>query len=96
MKTKLNQLKENRMNEPARVKTITLHRAIEITKEEKFEYTDDELSEVHQFVSKIVSITTAHYERTKQNEAKVINTNTNRTHETTSLPLHPSQHRRAS
>lgn len=96
MKTKSNGLNENRLNGPAIVKTITLQRAKEITKEEEIEYTDEELKEILQFVSKIVSITTAHYERTKQNEARVININTNTTHETKSLPLHPCQHRRAS
>jgi hypothetical protein len=96
MKAKPSQLKGNRLNEPVIVKTITFQRAKEITKEEEIQYTDEELTEILQFVAKIVSITTAHNERTKQNEATVININTNTTHETKSIPLHPCQHRRAS
>lgn len=76
--------------------TIASTRAKEIMKEEEIEYTDEELKEVLQFVSKVVSITTSHYERLKQKEATVININTNTTHETTSLPLYPCEHRRAS
>lgn len=75
---------------------ITLQRAKEIMKEEEVEYTDEELSEVLQFVSKVISITTACYERSKAKEAKVISINTITTHETKSLPLHPCEHRRAS
>lgn len=76
--------------------TIALTRAKEIMREEEIEYTDEEVKEVLQFVSKVVSISCSHYERTKQNQAKIININTNTTHETTSLSLHPCQHRRAS
>lgn len=76
--------------------TITLQRAMEIIKEEEIDYTDDELKEVLFFVASVITITTTHYERTKQSEAKVISIKTNTTHETTSHSLHPCEHRRAS
>jgi hypothetical protein len=91
MKTKQNQPKE----ELPGVKTISIERAKEIMKEEGIEYTDKELEEVLDFISKMISITTGHYERIRQKEAKVISLNTS-THETKSIPLHPSKHRRAS
>ena len=91
MKTKQNQPRE----ELTGVKTISIERAKEIMKEEGIEYTDKELEEILDFLSKVISITTGHYERIKQNETKVISLNTS-THETKSIPLHPSKHRRAS
>ena len=91
MKTNQNQSKE----EATEVKTISIERAKEIMKEEGIEYSDKELEEVLDFISKVISITTCHYERLKQKETKVISLNTS-THETKSIPLHPSKHRRAS
>lgn len=91
MKTKQNQPRE----ELTGVKTISIERAKEIMKEEGIEYTDKELEEILDFISKVISITTGHYERIKQKETKVISLNTS-THETKSIPLHPSKHRRAS
>lgn len=46
------------------VKTISLERAREICKEEELDYTHEELVLILDFVSKIISITTSHYERT--------------------------------
>ena len=91
MKTKQHQPRK----ELTGVKTISIERAKEIMKEEGIEYTDKELEEILDFISKVISITTGHYERIKQNETKVISLNTS-THETKSIPLHPSKHRRAS
>ncbi|RYZ27117.1 MAG: hypothetical protein EOO10_13690 [Chitinophagaceae bacterium] len=85
-----------RMENPKVEKTIPLARAKDIMREEGIDYTDEELKEVLQFVAKVVSITTTHYERVKQKEATIININTSTTHETKSLPLHPRQYRRAS
>lgn len=96
MKTKTNQPAKKLANGILGVQILSFVRAKEIVKEEGIDYTDDELAEVLQFVSKVVSITTTQYERTKQNEATVININTNTTHETASIPLHPREHRRAS
>ena len=95
MKTKSNPQKEKPVIEAGMIHTISTARAKEIAREEGVDYTDEEVNEVLQFVSKVVSITSSHYERTKQRETIVININTNTTHETTSLPLHPCQHRRA-
>lgn len=96
MKTKSNPQKEKPVIEAGMIQTIPIARAKEIIDEEGVEYTIEELKEVLQFVSKVVSITTSHYERIKEKEAKIININTITTHETTSLPLYPCQHRRAS
>ena len=96
MKTKASPLIEEPNSELAVAHTIPLVRAKEIISEEGIDFTDEELTQVLQFVSKVVSITTSHHERTKQNETKVISINTNTTHETTSLSLHPREHRRAS
>ena len=96
MKTKSNMQFEKLEIEVGQIHTIPITRAKEIVGEEGIDYTDEELKEVLQFVSKVVSFTTLHYERLKQRETIVININTNTTHETTSLPLHPCQHRRAS
>jgi len=96
MKTKSNLQKEKPVIEAGMIHTISAARAKEIAREEGVDYTDEEVNEVLQFVSKVVSITTSHYERLKEKEAKIININTNAPHETTSLPLHPCQHRRAS
>lgn len=95
MKNQPKQLIEKAREELAGVKTISLERAKEIMKEEEIEYTDDELKAILEFISKVISITTFHYERLKQKETKVISINTNSTHETKSIPLHPSKYRRA-
>jgi hypothetical protein len=92
MRTKQNQIKE----ELIEIKTISLQRAKEIMKEEAVEYTDEELKQVLEFISKIISISTSYYERAKQKQTKVISINTNSTHEKKSIPLHPSKYRRAS
>ena len=76
--------------------TVSLQRAKEIMAEEGIEYTDEEIKELLDFLSKVIIITTAHYERKKQSEAKIISINTNTTHETKSIPLHPGEYRRAS
>ena len=87
---------ENSESETKGANIITLQRAKEIMKEEEIDYTDDELREVLHFVASVITITTTHYERTKQTEAKIISINQNTTHETTSHSLHPREHRRAS
>lgn len=78
-----------------RTKIISIERAKEIMEEEGLEYSDDELQEILDFISNVISITTCHYERIKEKETKVISINTS-THETKSISLHPSKYRRAS
>lgn len=95
MKTPPKQKTENTHNEITGVQTIPFHRAKDIMKEEGIEYSDEELSEVLQFISKVISITTSHNERRRERQAKVISINTNHTHEKESIPLHPSKYRRA-
>lgn len=96
MKTKSIPKLENPSGETKRAETVSLQRAKEIMAEEGIEYTDEEIKEILDFLSKVVTITTAHYEREKQSEAKIISINTNTTHETKSIPLHPGEYRRAS
>lgn len=96
MKTKPLSEKENHDSESKGAEVISLQRAKEIMKDEGIEYTDDELTEILHFISKVISITTSHYERVKRKQAKIISINTNTTHETKSVPLHPCEHRRAS
>jgi hypothetical protein len=96
MKTTKLALAEQPAEEITGKEMVSINRAKEIMKEEGIEYTDEELLEVLQFISKVVSITTAHYKRVNQKEAKVISINTNTTHETKSIPLHPREYRRAS
>lgn len=85
---------EEKPTEVAEARTISLQRAKEIMKEEGIEYTDEELKEVLDFISKVITITTSHYERIKQNQAKIISINTNHPHETKSIPLHPGKYGR--
>jgi len=77
------------------VKTISIEATKKIMEQEGVEYSDEELQEILDFISNIISITTSHYERIKEKETKIISINTC-THETKSIPLHPSKHRRAS
>ena len=77
-------------------KTISLERVREIMNEEGIEYTDDELKQILEFISKVISIGVSHYERVKEKQAKVISINTNTsTHETKSISLHSGKYRRA-
>lgn len=85
---------EKPTDEVGGAKTISLQRAKEIMKEEELEYTDEELKEILHFISKVITITTSHYERIKQNGAKIISININSTHETKSIPLHQSKYGR--
>ncbi len=96
MKTLKLALTEKPSEEITGKEMVSVHRAKEIMKEEGIEYSDEELKELLQFISKVVSITTAHYERVNEREAKIISINTNTTHETKSIPLHPREYRRAS
>jgi len=91
MKSKSCQLQKEKL---IGVKTISIEAAKKIMEEEGIEYSDEELKEILDFISNIISLTTSHYERIKEKETKVISINTS-THETKSIPLHPSKHRRA-
>jgi hypothetical protein len=95
MKTKLKPSTEKSESKIAGGETITLPRAKEIMDEEGIEYTDEELKEILEFISKVISITTSHFERIKQKQAKVISVNTNKPHEAKSISLHSSEYGRA-
>lgn len=94
MKTKLIPLAEKPKDEIIGNETISLQRAREIVEEEGIEYTDEELKDVLEFISKVISITTSHYERVKQKQTNIISVNSNKPHETKSIPLHSSKYRR--
>jgi hypothetical protein len=64
MKNQNNPLQDPEPYEEKTVKTIPLARAREICQEEELDYTDEELVLMLDFVSKVISITTSHYERT--------------------------------
>lgn len=96
MKNKATNSNEKPQENMLETKTITIERAKEIMKEEGIEYTGEELKQVLDFISEVILITTTHFERVKQKETKVISINTNRIHETKSIPLYSSEHRRAS
>lgn len=95
MKTKSTSKLENPGGETKRAGTVSLQRAKEIMAEEGIEYTDEEVNEILDFLSKVIIISTTHYERKKLSEAKIISINQNTTHETKSVPLHPGEYRRA-
>jgi hypothetical protein len=83
-------------HEPSGVKsakTISLERAREICKEEELDYSREELVLILDFVSKVVSITTSHYERTYCKAAWLL-INTNHLYEAESILIHPGQYGR--
>ena len=94
MKTKQISESESPHKEINGASPISIHRVKEIMVEERINYTDEELNEILHFIFNVISITTNHYERKKQNETKAIFIKTNTTHETKSIPLYPCQHRR--
>ena len=94
MKTKPTPRIKKPAEEVTGAKPISIERAKEIMKEEGIEYTGEELKEILHFISKVITITTSHYDRIKQNQAKIISINTNSTHETKSIPLHQSKYGR--
>ena len=74
--------------------TISFQRARDIMEEEGIEYTDEELKEILEFISNVISITTSHYERIKQKQTKIISINSNKPHETKSISIHSSKYGR--
>lgn len=94
MKTKSISVVEKTNGEIIGSGTISFKRAREIMLEEGIEYTDEELKEVLDFISKVVTISTNHYERLNEKKAKIISINTNHPHETKSISLHQSKYGR--
>ena len=64
MKDQKNPLKDHELSRVKSARIISLERAREICEEEELDYTHDELVLILDFVSKVISITTSHYERT--------------------------------
>lgn len=74
-------------------KVLSLQRAREIMEEEGITYTDEELQEVINTISKWIVISTELYSRLKQ-KTKIISLNSNPTHETKSIPIHSRKYGR--
>jgi FKBP-type peptidyl-prolyl cis-trans isomerase (trigger factor) len=72
---------------------LSLQRVREIMQEEGIEYTEEELQEVINTISKWIVISADHYSRIKQ-KIKIISLNSNPTHETKSIPIHSRKYGR--
>lgn len=59
----MNEKKKYQKTTTRNPETISLKRIREIMKEEEIEYTDEELNEILDFISNIITITTEHYKR---------------------------------
>ena len=94
MKATATQSNENTDQEAIERKLLTLQRAREIMNEEGIQYTDEELQEVIDFISKWIVISTDHYARLKEQKTKIISLNSNQSHETKSIPIHPRKYGR--
>jgi len=72
---------------------LSPQRVKEIMQEEGIEYTEEELQEVIDTISKWIVISADHYSRIKQ-KTKIISLNSNPTHETKSIPIHSRKYGR--
>jgi Ca2+-binding EF-hand superfamily protein len=61
----MDEKKKYQKNSTRNPETISLKRIREIMKEEEIEYTDEELNEILDFVSNVITITIEHYKRIK-------------------------------
>ena len=85
---------DNKTNQEAiEQNVLSLQRVREIMQEEGIEYTDEELQEVINTISKWIVISADHYSRIKQ-KTKIISLNSNPTHETKSIPIHSRKYGR--
>ena len=89
------QLDEKPTHEAIEREIISLQRAKEIMQEEGIQYTDEELQEVVDYITKMIIISTDHYKRSKERKTKVISLNSNHPHETKSISIHSRINRRA-
>jgi hypothetical protein len=94
MKTTVHQSNEKTDQEAIERKVLSLQRAREIMQEEGITYTDEQLQEVIDLISKWIIISTDHYKRLKERKTKIISLNTNHSHETKSIPIHPRKYGR--
>lgn len=94
MKATATQSTEKKGQEAIERKMLSLQRAREIMDEEGIQYTDEELQEVIDFISKWIVISTEHYARLKELKTKIISLNSNPTHETKSIPIHSRKYGR--
>lgn len=94
MKPTAPQSNEEAGQEAIERKMLSLQRAREIMQEEGITYTNEELQEMIDLISKWIVISTDHYARLKQQKTKIISLNSNQSHETTSIPIHPRKYGR--
>ena len=94
MKPSIAHLNEKPGQEVIGQKILSLHRVREIMEEEGIQYTDEELQEVIEFISKWIIISTDHYKRVKEQKAKIISLNSSHSHETKSISIHPRKYGR--
>lgn len=78
-------------------KIVSLEQCQAIMNKDGLEYTDEELLKIRDFMYRIMEITASHFERLKNNEAKVIHINSNQSpNEKKSISIRSCKHRRAS
>jgi FKBP-type peptidyl-prolyl cis-trans isomerase (trigger factor) len=94
MKPSIVHLNEKPVQEAIEQKILSLHRVREIMEEEGIQYTDEELQEMIDFISKWIIISTDHYKRLKERKTKIISLNTDHSHETKSIPIHSRKYGR--
>jgi hypothetical protein len=94
MKTTVHQSNEKTDQEAIEQNVLSLQRAKEIMQEEGITYTDEELQEVIDLISKWIIISTDYYKRLKERNTKIISLHTNHSHETKSISIHSRKYRR--
>jgi FKBP-type peptidyl-prolyl cis-trans isomerase (trigger factor) len=93
MKNTVPQSDKNANQEAIERNVLSPQRVKEIMQEEGIEYTEEELQEVIDTISKWIVISADHYSRIKQ-KTKIISLNSNPTHETKSIPIHSRKYGR--
>ncbi|MBN9379945.1 MAG: hypothetical protein J0H74_04230 [Chitinophagaceae bacterium] len=81
--------------EIATVRMLTIDPSKAILNQHGINYTDEEITIIRDFITRLTEITLAFHERAKVKRVIPI-TQINNHESAKSLPLHPSQHRRAS
>jgi FKBP-type peptidyl-prolyl cis-trans isomerase (trigger factor) len=94
MKPSIAQINEKPGQDAIEQNLLSLARVREIMEEEGIQYTDEELQEVIEFISKWIIISTDHYKRLKERNAKIISLNSSHSHETKSISIHSRKYGR--
>ena len=75
--------------------TLSFEESREILNSNGISYTDEEITIIREFMSRVTEITTAYFQRLKENNVNSFITPIENHDPTESIPLHPRQHRRA-